>query len=504
MADLPRPQSTAVSEVRPIVKMSLPRASWWDDIADVAGTIADDLGKDRIAAEAQHVAELQNSVESQGIEFRKNFENNPTGFQKEWGNFSAQLLGQTESRYHDDLIKKLEKEGGKNFNALITERHQRDKRLAADSIEARQEKLETRLAALSRSGDSANPEYLETMAELNANIRSQINLGLRSAESAQNDMDRIADLNKANAIVATATTLYNQGNYEAIATIHDDLVSGKIGSEIPEEKRRTIATDMMQDLTRSAKFTQAQEESGNAAARSEFVAQREKSGKDMLDLINTQQLTYEWLEKNQSILSKTDYNAGVNFVKGFSPKNSDPFVLAEIDNKLAVDPAGAVSHGRDSFSKGELSAEDLQNIESAAGDVSKKPIDETERSRIRIRQSLQIPEYLTSFTQDAPRLKSEAVNMFNAWAAKNPDATDDEIEKKSDMIIEKYRVDAAKVLPAPYGMPKKGTTIQSIGQSAQRLEADFLAGRINEKQFEKELKSLDAWGQYLGDQTDGK
>lgn len=504
MPGLPIIQSKEISDTRPIINGQLPRNTFWSSIAKVSGEVADDLEKEAIAADARHIAELETGIESQGADLRLKYDNDPIGFDKKWNEFSAQIIGQTESRYHEDLKLKLKKERTQIFSSLSNQRRERDRSLARDSLDARQERLEERLNVLSGDGMVNSDDYRDSFNQLHDILQTQVNLGFRSREGIENDLNRITSQSKTGVILGQAKKYYAAGNYEAIAQIHEDIMNGNIASDMSQDDRRKIANRMLDDLGRGERWAAEQDRNGDYQAREEFRLKSSEAGKNLIDLMAKGELTQDWMDENRSWLTKSDYRSGISNLKNRGTVGTDPSARSNIENKIKDDPDDAEEEAKAEFASGKLTADDLQDITSETNDRRKKPVNEVERTRLRIRDTLTVPSYLSNYAPDAPKMKSEAVRVFDQWLNSNPDATDDEVQKQAESVIRRYKTDAVKVLPAPYGIDKKNINQQMVGQASQRLEEDYKAGRINDTDLIKHIDALTAWQNYLKDESDGK
>ena len=499
MAVQPIIQSRAISETRRIIQARDTGTNPWLELADFTANIADDLKRDEIAAKAQQRAERDTGIESQALQFREAHAADPKGFNTSWEKFSAEMLSQTPSAEHDELLVKLQKERNKNYGPILTQFQKSNRTRAADSLGARTERLESEVVALAGQGKAGSEEYNEAYSEIVGNIRTQANLGLRTPESAESDINRITRTAKVETIVGVAKADFDGGKFSNISMLHKDLIDGALLGDIAIEERRKVADRMIGDITLSMQLERAQEVQGNERAAKEIKQEQRLVHDELYSKIYKGELDSNWIQQNKSKLSKKDYEAGMRKLSGRQAMQSDPHAVTRVSSMMDENPEDAEMEAKAEFAAGRISEDDLADIQGEAQDRKLKPIDGPERARVRIRDGLKVPSYLSTFAPDAAKGKAEAVKMFDQWMENNPEATEEDIEKRAEKIIGHYRVDAAKVLPAPYGSAVSKEKIDTvvIGQSYQKIKADYQDGKISKGEAKKQADALKAWKEHL-------
>lgn len=508
MESLPIIQSKAISEIRSPVESGLQMPQAWAKLASATASLADDFQKDAAAAQGKRIAEMETNIERQAIDMRDKYDNDPQGFDKEWTEFSAQLIGNTEADLHDDLLIRLKKEGNQQYSNILSRRRDLDRQFAADSLSDRQEIVTNRI--LSMSGNSSTlPEELQAeYTELENLLNAQANMGLKGRDSVQRDLDMVAIQAKQESILKTAREAYDSGDIQTVADIHDDLLNGDLLSELEPNKRRNLANMIKSDISTNSDLIESEQRRKDAEAERVLKKEMLSAQREYVELVAQGKMTQEWIQENKSRLSNTLYAKAVNDygMPSAAPISSDKLALDDIEALTDEDLDAVIPTATQHYAAGRLSIDDLKNTIETVDAKSQKPVDEKERSRVRIRESLKTPSYLKSFAKDDPAKASDAVRQLDDWIAKNPDASDSDIEKRSSEIINKYKVDALTVLPSPYGTasPKGKITEVTIGQGYQKIKDAYQSGKLSKDEARKEAEALKAWTEYLKGKTDGQ
>ncbi|TXH13844.1 MAG: hypothetical protein E6R03_10595 [Hyphomicrobiaceae bacterium] len=508
MENLPILQSKEISQVRQPVSSGLEMPTMWQKLASVTAGIADDFEKDAAAANAKRLAEMETNIERQAIDMRNKFDNDPKGFDAEWTKFSAQMIGNTEAPLHADLKLRLEKEGNQQYGSLLSERRSRDRQNAADSLGYREDAVTNQLLSIAGTKGVQDPEYQEKYKELEGILQSQVNAGLRGGDYVSIAMNRATEGVKQEVILGTARKAYEDGDVETVASLHDDLINGTLLPDVAPNKRRALANMIQSDISSIGAIQEAEQNKKDKEARSIIKQERENAQREYVDLTAQGKMTQDWIQENKGRLSPSLYAKAVNDYgyTGAAPISSDKLALDDIEAISDEDLDAAIPVATQHYAAGRLSLDDLKNTIEATDARKQKPVDEKERSRLRIRESLKTPQYLKTFSKDDPAKSADAVRQFDDWISKNPDASDDDIEKRAETIIGKYRTDALSVLPSPYGsaIPKNKVTEVTIGQGFQKIKDAYENGKISKDDARREAEALNAWKEYLRGSVNGQ
>jgi hypothetical protein len=197
-----------------------------------------------------------------------------------------------------------------------------------------------------------------------------------------------------------------------------------------------------------------------------------------------------YVEEAKQWLTPTQYESAMRMLRGDDSKDSDPSVYQHLLRILYSGQSGAadaaMSEAYRSHKNRLLSSSDLNSILNKGWEISRQSDPKTayERTTKRIVGNLDPGPFVQDPVGRA-RL-SEAVYEFDSWV-QGKKRTDEEIEKKGEEIIKRYRLwDPGKLLPKPVnpkGVSMREKELNAVGAEWNKVKADYAAKRITEQQY---------------------
>ncbi len=219
-------------------------------------------------------------------------------------------------------------------------------------------------------------------------------------------------------------------------------------------------------------------------------------------------LDRDWLEANRAGLSDYQYRRFERALDTQPPAESDPAALWSLLVATNQNPAATVDSAPEAYAAGGIAQADLQaQLKTAAA----------------LREALPQKPWLTRARRDvidavkpsplqdteAARDQLGAVAAFDQWLAANPQASPLDARKAGLAIAAEHltfawnQERARLPLPRFAGAPRTAFALPDLTNVANRLRADYLALKISNEEFVREVMLIRRWHDHLMRQPAG-
>lgn len=256
----------------------------------------------------------------------------------------------------------------------------------------------------------------------------------------------------------------------------------------PVQRERLIDSGLRQAQTRQTEMDREADK---------LRKQREEATlKEAFQLDADGNLTREWVEANKANVGASEYKS---LLKMLDPQDrkDDPNAYATLERMVYDDPAGAVRFAFRYHQQGLIRNETLATIQSRARTISR---DEGPKSAYERHRA-----YITNALKPSDMVQDPAASARFALAmreyddfAKAADRSDAELRSEADRILRDYSlVDMVQIARKTSIGGRQATTstdpqkvLDDLRARAERLKADYDAGRIPVQQYNREMSEL--------------
>lgn len=232
---LPAIKGTQVLQTRPILEMpSTGTAKMWQEIADTANNVSDDIDKEIVAADARYMAKLQNDIDAKYVDLREKYNHDPEGFAKASDFYRAQTVGNVPGRIQDDTLGYLSKRETITRSNILSEKRGRDRSLATQELGTRLDGLSNEMAALAYQGKVETPEYIQNAEELSGVYKSMVGLGLMTDTTAAIKLDAVHDRLRGESLIGMVDNTYKAKGINAAKSILSSLEDPELNLSVSE------------------------------------------------------------------------------------------------------------------------------------------------------------------------------------------------------------------------------------------------------------------------------
>lgn len=233
------------------------------------------------------------------------------------------------------------------------------------------------------------------------------------------------------------------------------------------------------------------------------------------DLLFDGELTEEWVEENKDELSPTNYRRFKRSLQPDAPagRKEEPREYLRIEDMVDDNPEEALEEARDAFVSGRIGKASYNTLRTRAkqamGDEPEnkpqqsplvKSVRKNVSTRLKPRSNAHESEYVAQV---------EALEAFDDWVEKHPNASEEETRKFGDNLINetnKQRLDLGKRgLSLPMYIPAvirpEAVTKQDIDEAMVRTQQAFDSGLISQRQFQDQAALLYRWTQVIGEEA---
>lgn len=288
---------------------------------------------------------------------------------------------------------------------------------------------------------------------------------------------------------------------------------GALGKEVPRETGWAVQLDAIpyEDRVKIAEGAEVELVRLERELDKTEVASVVKEGDDLLF---DDELTNDWVEANKDELSPTNYR---RFKRALQPSaggsKEDPREYLRIEDMVENDPEEAMEEARDAYVAGRIGKSSYNTIRSRAKQaMGEEPENKTQQSpfvkSIRKNVSTKLKPRSNAHESEFVR-QVEALEAFDDWAEKNPKASEVEVRKFADNLINetnRQRTDLGKRgLSLPRYLPAvirpEAVTKQDLEQAMVRTNEAMNNGLISRRQFQDEAVLLYRWMELVGEEA---
>jgi hypothetical protein len=258
----------------------------------------------------------------------------------------------------------------------------------------------------------------------------------------------------------------------------------------------------------------------SSKARTEMRARDRASDPDLrreaFDLFQSGELSDEWLAENREEMGETEYQKAYGWIHPKPGKQgTSNRTIVEIDDVYQTDPEKAAEMADEAFQRELIPAGEWRRYSGRDSGGSKpyKLSDDQATGRARLQDSLAAWRKANSWgsvPHDSEYVQTRKItDEYNAWAEKNPDATEDEGLAQADRL---WRAEISRrealgdrgwvPLPrfAPPGVTALTLTEKHLDEAEERLDQAIDLRGIDAADIAKEETAVKAWRMIL----DGK
>ena len=274
--------------------------------------------------------------------------------------------------------------------------------------------------------------------------------------------------------------------YKAMLDIQSKDPQGYYKNLTPEQRTQLMdhADTMLHQRVADAERVhmlakQQQEDAGNSVVKQGILLSQQGG------------LTADWVTKRAGVLEPSQLKFLLNEASG-KETQSDPQVYSDLLSRT-VKGKDTEQDIMDSFTSGQLSKEDFTRLtDKAATEFPNSYKRNVQYINDRLRPD---PAMKDPFGQTA---KANATRDFQDWFRQNPNATDEEVDKKGKSIADSYDLFAGQNLILKLDIPMfglgKGTRVNpDVDGAEQALVKAYKAGQISKTVFDQQATLLSQW-----------